>query len=108
MKEPSLPRLDFGFANSTNQGLFDLGAIVGTPRAIDAMRRAGVSGRDLLLRHIAGDWGEVHPDDKGLNEEALRENRRIMSVYPLAMGETIWIITESDRSVTTLLLPEDY
>lgn len=104
----NLPTLDFGFANANNRGLFDLGAIVGTPGAIEALQVAGLSGRDLLLRHIAGDWGEVHPDDRGLNEEAVERGERIMSVYPLHTGETIWIITEWDRSLTTLLLPEDY
>ena len=101
--------LTFGFANPTNNGLFDLGAIRGTPRAIDALQRAHVSARDLLTRHIKGDWGDVHPEDKGQNEEALLEGLRLMSVYRLPRtGETIWIITECDRSVTTLLLPEDY
>lgn len=67
-----------------------------------------MSPTDLLSRHVRGDWGKIPPEDQGLNEEALASGGRLMSVYPLRTGETIWIITEWDRSVTTLLLPEDY
>ena len=104
-----MTKLEFGFANASNGGLFDLGAIVGTPRAIDAMQQAGISARDLLKRHHQADWGTIDPEDQGQNEEALRMGGQLMSVYKLPRtGETIWIITEWDRSVTTLLLPEDY
>lgn len=99
--------IPFGFVDKT--GLFDLGAVVGTPGAIDALQRTGISARTLLQRHISGDWGDIHPEDVGLNEQALVNGERIMSVYTLSQtGETVWVITEWDRSITTLLLPTDY
>lgn len=59
-------------------------------------------------RHIAGDWGDLCEDDKALNEEAVKlGNERIMSVYK-ENGDTIWIITEADRSYTTVLFPDEY
>lgn len=99
----------FGFANPSNRGLFDLGAIVGTPGAVVALQKANAQARDLLLRHISGDWGEIHPGDVGENEAALEQGLRIFSVYILPQtGEKVWIITEWDRSVTTILTPGEY
>jgi hypothetical protein len=89
------------------KALFELGQIVATPGALDLMEQCQVSGLSLLARHITGDWGDIDPADRGLNEEALREGYRILSVYGKG-DERIWIITEADRSVTTLLLPDDY
>lgn len=59
-------------------------------------------------RHLAGDWGEVGPEDWEANEEALRTGARLFSVYRTAGGTTFWVITEADRSSTCLLLPEEY
>ena len=73
-----------------------------------ALERAGDDASKYLNRHVCGDFGEIHPEDVGLNEEALQVGARILSVYYLRSGQRIWIITEADRSVTTLLLPEDY
>ena len=61
-----------------------------------------------LQRHVAGDWGEVCAEDKQSNDHALVEGTRILSAYRAADGTKFWIITEADRSVTTVLLPEDY
>lgn len=61
-----------------------------------------------LARHSQCDWGDIDPEDKGLNEQALIEDTRLLSVYKDGTGETFWIITEADRSVTTILMPEDY
>lgn len=61
-----------------------------------------------LLRHARGDWGEVDPDDAGLNEAALVDGDRLLSVYTSGDGERFYVITEWDRSVTTVLLPADY
>jgi hypothetical protein len=63
-----------------------------------------------LTRHARGDWGDIDPEDRGVNEAALAQGARIMSVYKLAddSDERIWIITEADRSSTTVLLPSDY
>ncbi|MDE3075945.1 MAG: plasmid related protein [Chloroflexota bacterium] len=63
---------------------------------------------DLLFRHVSGDWGELDEEDKAENELSLREGFRLLSAYTLRNGEKIWIITEADRSVTTLLLPDEY
>lgn len=60
-----------------------------------------------LARHARGDWGELCPEDVALNQRALKSGDRLLSVYQ-SRGETFWIITEADRSVTTVLLPEDY
>lgn len=62
---------------------------------------------DCLHRHAQGDWGEVCEEDKAQNDLALERGERILSSYTVS-GKTIWIITEWDRSVTTILFPEDY
>jgi len=63
---------------------------------------------EFLQRHAAGDWGEVDAHDKTKNEYSLQHGFRLLSAYRLADGTKIWIITEADRSATTLLLPEEY
>ncbi len=88
--------------------LFKLGKIVATVGADAAMQKHGIEPISLLWRHVRGDWGEIAEADRGLNEAALEDGARILSVYKIAEDETIWIITEWDRSATTLLLPEEY
>ena len=88
--------------------LFGLGHIVGTPGAIDALKEADVNPLTLLNRHVTGDWGDLGEDDKRANEVALMDGSRVFSGYDLPTGETVWIITEWDRSATTLLLPSEY
>jgi hypothetical protein len=61
-----------------------------------------------IMRHEMGDWGEICEEDRQENELSLVEGFRLMSVYRTANGTKFWIITEADRSVTTVLLPEDY
>lgn len=63
--------------------------------------------QSILTRHTTGDWGEVPPEDAAENELSLIEGFRVMSVY-YVYGERVWVITEADRSCTTLLLPEEY
>lgn len=96
---------------------FELGQLCCTPGAQALMQRYQVSPFQLIARHVAGDWGDLCPEDAQTNEEALQEGSRIFSVYvlppPLSDGETlvaakVWVITEADRSVTTILLPEEY
>lgn len=88
---------------------FELGRVVATPAALDALERAGVLPQRLLWRHAMGDWGDISDDDKVRNERALIEGERILSAYDLPVtGERVWIITEWDRSYTTVLLPDDY
>jgi hypothetical protein len=88
--------------------LFPLGRVVSTPGALDAFREAGKQPHTYLLRHVTGDWGEVCEEDARENELSVREGFRILSAYTLSTGVEIWIITESDRSATTFLLPSEY
>jgi hypothetical protein len=91
------------------QALFALGQIVSTPGALDALARANQEPHDFLIRHVTGDWGsELPEDDKAENEYSLHHGFRILSSYKTAAGEKLWLITESDRSLTTLLQPEEY
>jgi hypothetical protein len=92
----------------TNTRRFELGMVVGTKRAVAELDRASEHFLKYLVRHAAGDWGEVPPEDHEENEFSLRNDFRIMSVYTLGTGVRIWIITEADRSSTTILLPEEY
>ena len=87
---------------------FSLGSTVATPGAIEALARAGETPLPYLVRHSAGDWGDLDQHDKAENESALKDKLRILSAYLLADGTRIWVITEADRSVTTILLPEEY
>ena len=94
--------------------LFRLGQIVMTQGAAHAADEAHLL--KCLSRHSQGDWGAVCDEDRQTNDDAMIEGSRILSAYPLdeakpckGYGEnTLWIITESDRSVTTLLLPQEY
>ena len=92
---------------------FSLGRIVATPGAIKKAQSRLV---DCLRQHSTCDWGVVCDEDKESNDRALKEGGRILSAYPIDPAQpcdgtgnnTLWIITESDRSVTTFLLPEEY
>jgi hypothetical protein len=87
---------------------FELGAIVGTPGALAAIREAGQSPADFLRRHAAGDWGDLDGHDEKENAAALRDGGRLVSSYQTRKGEVLWVITEADRSSTCLLLPGEY
>jgi len=87
---------------------FALGEIVATRGALAALQAAEQSPLIFILRHAVGDWGEVCTDDWALNDESLESGDRILSAYRTNKGERLWIITESDRSVTTFLLPDEY
>ena len=87
---------------------FLLGQVVATPNAVAAMNAAGVLPVDLLQRHVAGDWGTLPVEDIASNEQALQTGARLLSSYPIGGDAKICLITEADRSSTTLLLPEDY
>ena len=87
---------------------FHPGQIVATPGALNAMESCGCTAHSLLSRHLSGDWGTLPVEDIALNEQALLSDGRLLSSYPVGPGTRIWIITEWDRSVTTLLLPEEY
>jgi hypothetical protein len=86
---------------------FPLGQIVATPGALKALEEAGQTPEFFLERHVQGDWGEVCPEDKELNDQALVVGARVLSAYQTLRGTKIWIITEADRSSTCLLLPDE-
>jgi hypothetical protein len=94
--------------NATKAMSFPLGNLVATPGALNALEKNGTVPMTLISRHMRGDWGDVPTVDAKTNADALRIGARLLSSYPLADGARIWIITEADRSTTTLLLPEEY
>ena len=85
-----------------------LGRVVATPAALTALEAADATPLPFIVRHASGDWGDVDADDAAANDSAVVYYGRVLSVYTLATGQAIWIITEADRSVTTVLLPSDY
>ena len=88
--------------------LFDLGQIVATPGALSALDAAHINAATLIDRHVSGDFGNLDAHDIAQNHDAAMNGYRILSSYDLSTGATVWIITEWDRSVTTLLLPSEY
>jgi hypothetical protein len=89
-------------------GTFALGQLLMTPGASEAMLTAQHVPPEFLLRHVHGEWGELCAEDRRENERALRVGSRLLSAYRMRTEEKLWIITEWDRSATTLLLPEEY
>jgi hypothetical protein len=87
---------------------FPLGRLAATPGALEAMEASGQTPEFFLARHASGDWGCVDEDDRKLNDEALIHGDRLLSAYRTLRGVRLWIISEADRSVTTILLPEEY
>ena len=87
--------------------LFTLGRIVATPAAREALGELNYSSLDLLRRHMIGDWAEMDTEDQQANREAIVEGDRVFSAY-IIQGIKFWVITEADRSVTTILLPSEY
>lgn len=87
---------------------FPLGRTVATPSALEALERAGQHPVEFVAQHAAGDWGDVDEEDAALNDDAIVDGTRILSAYRTALGTRIWIITEADRSATTVLLPNEY
>jgi hypothetical protein len=85
---------------------FPFGTSVITANAQEHLHPEDVA--KALSRHGAGDWGEVCDQDRQENERSLKEGFRLLSVYKDRNGTRFWIITEADRSATTVLLPEDY
>jgi hypothetical protein len=86
---------------------FPLGRVVATPGALKMLEEAGENPLRYLARHASGDWGEVDAHAYRENEQSLKHGWRLLSSYLVGEG-CIWIITEADRSVTTILLPEEY
>lgn len=87
--------------------LFPLGRVVATRGVLMHLEREGIATDPYLDRHMRGDWGDVPSEDAEANRYAIVVGARILSSYQIA-GERVWIITEADRSVTTLLFPSEY
>lgn len=99
--------------SETRRPKFSLGQIVATPGALEAIRDARQSPADFFARHASGDWGELHDDDRRLNNLALTDGSRLLSAYVTSKGERLWVITEAAddhgrRYSTTILKPEEY
>ena len=88
--------------------LFPAGQVVATPGALTVLEQANKTAFEFLSRHLRGDWGDLCDDDRVENELSLKEGFRLMSSYVVTNNEKLWIITEADRSTTTLLLPSEY
>ncbi len=85
---------------------FNPGRIVVTRAAVDVLLPADMF--SALARHLSGDWGEVHAEDWQANEVGLAEGERLLSVYRSPKDVKFYVISEHDRSLTTILLPSDY
>jgi hypothetical protein len=87
---------------------FLLGQLVATPGALAVLQEANQAPMEFLSRHQSGDWGNLPEEDKKENEFSVTRALRILSAYTLKTGVKIWVITEADRSATTILLPSEY
>lgn len=87
---------------------FPLGRLVATPHALSVLTDQGIPPLTLLERHARGDWGDLEAEDIQANQDALAHGWRLFSSYAIGQDIKVWIITEADRSVTTILMPDDY
>jgi len=101
-------RLSVVRAHERGPAKFPFGEVVATQGAAAALQQAGDHPFLYLQRHAHGDWGDLDADDVTENEFSLVNGFRLLSAYTLKDGTRIWIITEADRSATTILLPEEY
>ncbi len=95
-------------AFTVQKSRFPLGLLCATHGALNLLSRLKLAPSDILTRHRNCDWGDIDDEDKGANTQALVTGDRLLSSYNLTATDRLWIITEADRSVTTLLLPEEY
>lgn len=91
----------------TKQRLFALGQVISTPNALELLTKQHIDPLTLLHRHQTGDWGDLDETDRETNKDALVTGLRILSSYQMG-SDKIWLITEADRSITTILLARDY
>ena len=89
-------------------GRFSLGGLFVTTGAAAALDEAGEQPIDYIARHVRGDWGDVCAEDAAENELSIAQGFRILSAYTTRRGDRIYVITEADRSATTLLLADEY
>src|ERR1700730_14278680 len=93
---------------TTKPPLFDLGQLVATPGALAALEKTGQSPMEFLSRHVTGDWGDIPEEDCKENQYSLEHGFLLLSRYRTTADQGIWVITEANRSHTTLLLPDEY
>src|SRR2546421_1672213 len=101
-------RRNHNTTTQTSVTRFVLGQTFITPGAEEALQIAGQTAIEFLRRHMTCDWGELSDDDAQENEFSLSEGFRLLSAYQTGKGQKLWIITEADRSATTILLPSEY
>jgi hypothetical protein len=100
--------------NTTTTAKFELGQMVATPGALAALDESGQNPGNFINLHASGDWGGLSQEDRKLNDEAIAHEgdpdrrQRVLSAYMTRNGTKIWVITESDRTATTILLPDEY
>ncbi len=95
--------------NLASQARFSPGQVVMTAGVDELVRQGRLNPSPYLRRHLGGDWGDLSDDDRQLNDAALKSGEdRLFSSYQVTPNLKLWIITEWDRSVTTLLLPSEY
>lgn len=87
---------------------FALGRVVATRNCLDHLVSIGVSALPYLDRHQRGDWGNLGNSDKKVNDHAVLYGGRILSKYLLKDGTPIYVVTEADRTYTTVMLVGDY
>ena len=85
-----------------------LGRLLATPGALDTLAESGQRPSAFIWRHEHGDWGDVCEEDRQLNDEAADSDGRLLSEYRTSKGDRLWVITEADRSATTILRPDEY
>jgi hypothetical protein len=88
--------------------LFELGQLLATPGALRALEDSGELPARFFIRHQFGDWGDVCEEDRKENELSLKKGFRLLSSYRTKKGVKLWVITEADRTSTTILLPDEY
>jgi hypothetical protein len=86
----------------------ELGSLVATPGALTLLEQTKKSPLEFLSRHLRGDWGDLCQEDRTENELSLKYGFRLLSSYQVTNADKLWVITEADCSVTTLLLPAEY
>ena len=93
---------------TSKSALFALGQVVATPGALAALEKSGQGPQDFLSRHVHGDWGDLCDEDRNENQLSLEQGFRLLSSYRPLADVTLYVITEADRAITTILLPEEY
>jgi hypothetical protein len=98
----------FNIPSRVSRARFPSGQWVMTPGIAALIKQRRFDPMDYLLRHLTGDWGDVCDADRRRNNAALKSGERLFSSYEVMPSLKLWIITEGDRSVTTLMLPDEY